>query len=398
MPGIPTDEDGPVFRAPWEAHAFAMALRLYERGVFTWSEWAAALAEEIARAQAAGDPDTGETYYHHWLAALERLDAEIRRRGAAAPAKAGAGADALIAVATHAEADVVLFASSGTAGLDAVLAAIEAGKTIALANKEVLVMGGAVVMNAARKRGVAVLPVDSEHSAIFQSLQGHRSEDVKRIILTASGGPFLNYPPEKLAQVSVADALNHPNWSMGKKITIDSATMMNKGLEVIEARWLFDVLPGKIDVNIHPQSIIHSMVEYVDGCVIAQLGTPDMKAPIAYALSYPKRVATGVKPLDLTLFSGLTFFKPDLGKFRCLQLAHDAMAAGESMPAVMNAANEIAVEAFLGGRIPFLAIAEVIERTMNAHQPHRVGSFDEVLAVDRWSREKTREFLTAGVY
>ena len=191
----------------------------------------------------------------------------------------------------------------------------------------------------------------------------------------------------------MADALNHPNWSMGKKITIDSATMMNKGLEVIEARWLFDVPVARIDVNIHPQSIIHSMVEYIDGCVIAQLGMPDMKAPIAYALSYPERVATGVKPLDLTALSGLTFFRPDLGKFRCLKLAYQALDAGESMPAVMNAANEVAVEAFLAGRIGFTEIARAIERTMELHQPHRLGSIEEVLYVDRWGREKTRELL-----
>ncbi len=307
-----------------------------------------------------------------------------------------AGVEGMIAAATVAEADMVVAAIVGAAGLVPTAAAIKAGKDIALANKETLVTAGHLIMQAVEDAGVKLYPVDSEHSAVFQSIEGHRSEDIEKIILTASGGPFLNSPLAKLSEVTVSDALNHPNWSMGKKITIDSATMMNKGLEVIEARWLFDVLPGKIDVNIHPQSIIHSMVEYIDGCVIAQLGTPDMKGPIAYALSYPERVATGVKPLDLTAFSGLTFFKPDLEKFRCLQLAYDAMAAGESMPAVMNAANEIAVEAFLGGRIPFLAIADVIERTMNAHQSHRVGSFDEVLAVDRWSREKTREFLGTG--
>jgi 1-deoxy-D-xylulose-5-phosphate reductoisomerase len=194
-----------------------------------------------------------------------------------------------------------------------------------------------------------------------------------------------------LKKVSVRDALNHPNWSMGKKITIDSATMMNKGLEVLEARWLFDTPVEKIDVNIHPQSIIHSMVEYVDGCVIAQLGTPDMKAPIAYALSYPERVSTGVKPLDLTALSGLTFFKPDLDKFPCLGLAYRAINVGESMPAVMNAANEIAVDAFLEGRIGFVQIAETIERTMNAHTAHDLKSIDEVLKADLWSRETARE-------
>ena len=245
-------------------------------------------------------------------------------------------------------------------------------------------------MDMVSRYGVKLYPVDSEHSAVFQSIEGHRSQDISKIILTASGGPFRNTPVEQLAHVTVRDALNHPNWSMGRKITIDSATMMNKGLEVLEARWLFDAPVDKIEVNIHPQSIIHSMVEYVDGCVIAQLGTPDMKAPIAYALSYPERIATGVQPLDLTTFSGLTFFKPDLDKFRCLGLAYRAIDDGESMPAVMNAANEIAVEAFLNGAIGFLQIAEVIERTMDAHQAHDLKSIDEVLQADGWGRDTAR--------
>jgi 1-deoxy-D-xylulose-5-phosphate reductoisomerase len=240
---------------------------------------------------------------------------------------------------------------------------------------------------------VSLYPVDSEHSAVFQSIEGHRSEDIEKIILTASGGPFLNWPLEKLATVTIADALNHPNWAMGRKITIDSATMMNKGLEVIEARWLFDVPAAKIDVNIHPQSIIHSMVEYIDGCVIAQLGTPDMKAPIAYALSYPERVATGVKPLDLTLFSGLTFFKPDLEKFRCLKLAYDALDSGPSMPTVMNAANEIAVAAFLEERIGYNDIAAVIEETMSAHGAVELVNIDDVLHADCWGRNKASETI-----
>ncbi|MBI5656382.1 MAG: 1-deoxy-D-xylulose-5-phosphate reductoisomerase [Geobacter sp.] len=305
------------------------------------------------------------------------------------------GVEGLIAAATHADAEMVVAAIVGAAGLVPTMAAIHAGKDLALANKETLVTAGHLVMEAVAAKGIKLYPVDSEHSAVFQSIEGHRGEDIEKIILTASGGPFLNTPAAKLAEVTVADALNHPNWSMGKKITIDSASMMNKGLEVIEARWLFDVPPEKIDVNIHPQSIIHSMVEYVDGCVIAQLGTPDMKAPIAYALSYPERVSTGVKPLDLTAFSGLTFFRPDLEKFRCLKLAYQAMAAGESMPAVMNAANEIAVESFLDGRIRFLDISAVIERTMSLHQPHSLGTIEEVLGVDRWAREKTREQLQA---
>jgi 1-deoxy-D-xylulose-5-phosphate reductoisomerase len=300
------------------------------------------------------------------------------------------GVEGLTAAATADETDMVVAAIVGAAGLAPTAAAVRAGKDIALANKETLVTAGHIFMEMVSRYGVKLYPVDSEHSAVFQSIEGHRSQDISKIILTASGGPFRNTPVEQLAHVTVRDALNHPNWSMGRKITIDSATMMNKGLEVLEARWLFDAPVDKIDVNIHPQSIIHSMVEYVDGCVIAQLGTPDMKAPIAYALSYPERIATGVTPLDLTTFSGLTFFKPDLDKFRCLALAYRAINDGESMPAVMNAANEIAVEAFLDGGIGFLQIAEVIERTMDAHQAHDLKSIEEVLQADSWGRDTAR--------
>ncbi|HEY6837943.1 MAG TPA: 1-deoxy-D-xylulose-5-phosphate reductoisomerase [Geobacteraceae bacterium] len=306
-----------------------------------------------------------------------------------------AGVPGLIAAATAAETDMVVAAIVGAAGLVPTAAAIKAGKDVALANKETLVTAGHLIMAMVAEQGVKLYPVDSEHSAVFQSLQGHRSTDVKRIILTASGGPFRTWPLEKLGRVSVADALNHPNWSMGQKITIDSATMMNKGLEVIEARWLFDLPGDRIAVNIHPQSIIHSMVEYVDGCVMAQLGVPDMKAPIAYALTYPERVATGVKPLDLTDLSGLTFFNPDHDRFPALGLAYRALNEGESMPAVLNAANEIAVEAFLAGKIGFTDIPRTIEKTMAAHQSHRLGSIDDVLHVDRWGREKAREIVAA---
>ncbi|KAA0893275.1 1-deoxy-D-xylulose-5-phosphate reductoisomerase [Oryzomonas rubra] len=307
------------------------------------------------------------------------------------------GVEGLIAAATADETEMVVAAIVGAAGLVPTAAAIRAGKDIALANKETLVTAGHLFMNMVAEYGVKLYPVDSEHSAVFQSMEGHRSEDITRIILTASGGPFLNTPTEQLAGVTVRDALNHPNWSMGRKITIDSATMMNKGLEVLEARWLFGVPVEKIDVNIHPQSIIHSMVEYVDGCVIAQLGSPDMKAPIAYALSYPERVATGVKPLDLTALSGLTFFRPDREKFRCLGLAYRAIKDGESMPAVMNAANEIAVEAFLEGRLGFMQIAQVIERTMDAHEAHNLKSIEEVLLADRWGRDRAREICRGMV-
>ena len=303
------------------------------------------------------------------------------------------GIPGLIAAATVSDIDMVVAAIVGAAGLVPTAAAVKAGKDVALANKETLVTAGRLIMELVAEKGVRLLPVDSEHSAVFQSLQGHRSVDVERIILTASGGPFLNYPLNKLSTVTVADALNHPNWSMGKKISIDSATMMNKGLEVIEARWLFDMPAEKIAVNIHPQSIIHSMVEYRDGCVMAQLGVPDMKAPIAYALTYPERVATGVSPLDLTTLSGLSFSKPDTDRFPSLGLAYQALQGGESLPAVMNAANEVAVEAFLTGRIRFTEIPVVIEKTMAAHDPGAFLSFEDVLFADRWGRAKAREIL-----
>lgn len=303
------------------------------------------------------------------------------------------GVPGLIAAATAGESHVVVAAIVGAAGLVPTAAAIKAGKDIALANKETLVTAGRLMMDLVREKGVRLYPVDSEHSAVFQSLEGQSRKDVRRIILTASGGPFLNLPLDRLSRVSVADALNHPNWSMGQKITIDSATMMNKGLEVIEARWLFNVPAEQIAVNIHPQSIIHSMVEYADGCVMAQLGVPDMKAPIAYALTYPERIPTGVKPLDLTELTGLTFLAPDYQRFPALKLAYDALAAGESMPAVMNAANEVAVEAFLKGKIGFTDIATSIARTMDSHEPRSLATIEDVLSSDLWAREKSRELI-----
>lgn len=304
------------------------------------------------------------------------------------------GAEGLCAVATAPGTQMVVAAIVGAAGLLPTAAAIRAGKDVALANKETLVTAGHLFMELVERHRVKLYPVDSEHSAVFQSIEGHRSQDITKIILTASGGPFREGPLENLKNVTVQDALHHPNWNMGRKITIDSATMMNKGLEVIEARWLFDVPAEKISVNIHPQSIIHSMVEYVDGCVIAQLGIPDMKAPIAYALSYPERVTSGVKPLDLTSLSGLTFFKPDSERFPCLELAYRALGEGESMAAVMNAANEVAVEAFLAGRISYLQIARLIEKTMDAHQAHPLASIEEVLETDLWGRITARKICT----
>jgi 1-deoxy-D-xylulose-5-phosphate reductoisomerase len=310
------------------------------------------------------------------------------------------GPQGLIDVATHPDADVVLFASSGTAALDAVLAAIEAGKTIALANKEILVMAGSVVMAAAKARGVAVLPVDSEHNAIHQCLHGRESSEVRRLILTASGGPFRGMGPGQLDAVTAADALNHPTWRMGQKITIDSATLMNKGLEVIEARWLFDVQADRIGVLVHPQSIVHSMVEFIDGSVIAQLGVTDMRLPIQYAFSYPERWTTPLPPLDLARAGRLDFEEPDTEGFPCLGMAFRALRGPEGLSIVLNAANEIAVAAFLEERLPFTGIAAVIRRAMDAYEaeprtPH-VAGLGDVRAIDSWAREFAAR-LTTGV-
>ena len=306
------------------------------------------------------------------------------------------GAAGLLELSTHPDVDILLCASSGTAALEAVIAAIEAGKTIALANKEVLVMAGDLVMRTARRHGVAVLPVDSEHNAIHQCLHGRAASEIRRLVLTASGGPFRSWPAEQLAKARPEDALRHPTWQMGRKITIDSATLMNKGLEVIEAHWLFGVGPGRIDVVVHPQSIVHSMVELTDGSTIAQLGVTDMRLPIQYAFSYPDRWGPLLPPLDLLRAGTLEFFPPDTGRFPCLRLAADALAAGGTMPVVLNAANEVAVEAFLEGRLAFPAIAQVIERTMAAHDLQTADSLESVRDADRWGRERARA-VTAGL-
>jgi 1-deoxy-D-xylulose-5-phosphate reductoisomerase len=300
--------------------------------------------------------------------------------------QAAAGSAGLIAVATHPDVDIVICASAGTAGLEAVLAAIDAGKTIALANKEVLVMAGSLVTTAARKRGVAILPVDSEHNAIHQCLHGRRKDEIARIILTASGGPFREFSAAALEGVKPEEALRHPTWRMGRKITIDSATLMNKGLEVIEAHWLFDVPADKIDVVIHPQSIVHSMVELVDGSILAQLGGADMKLPIQYACSYPDRWEAPVARLDLTASGRLEFHKPDLQRFPCLRLAYRALEAGSSHAVVLNAANEVAVASYLEEKISFVSIPRLIEQAMDAHETVAVNTLGEVRAVDAWAR------------
>ena len=304
---------------------------------------------------------------------------------------AGSGRDGLVAVASHPDVDVVLCASSGTEALEAVLAAIEHRKTILLANKEVLVVAGGIVTEAAARHGVAILPVDSEHNAIHQCLHGRAPSEVRRLILTASGGPFRGRSASDLTVVSADDALKHPTWRMGRKITIDSATLMNKGLEVIEARWLFGVGGDRIDIVIHPQSIVHSMVELTDGSIIAQLGVTDMRLPIQYAFSYPDRWAGPLPPLDLARAGRLDFEVPDTEAFPCLRLAYRALEAERSLPVVLNAANEIAVALFLDGKLGFTSIAGVIDRTMGAHRPAEVGTLAAVRAVDRWAREHARE-------
>ena len=304
----------------------------------------------------------------------------------------GFGVDGATVAGSMDGVDLTVSAISGAAGLIPTLAAVKAGKEIALANKETLVMAGELVMAEAVERGVKILPVDSEHSAVFQSIAGHRVEDIKRIILTASGGPFRERPVEEFDTISPAEALNHPNWEMGRKITIDSATLLNKGLEVIEARWLFGLPPEKIDVTVHPQSIVHSMVEYIDGSVMAQMGSPDMKGPIAYALAYPERVESGAAPLDLTRGS-LDFSLPDTAKFPCLALSYDALKSGGTMPAVLNAADEVAVEAFLEERIPFTGIAALIEGVMDAHDNNLTPSLEDVLEADAWARRAASEVV-----
>jgi len=296
-------------------------------------------------------------------------------------------------VATAPEVDIVLAAIVGGAGLMPCLKGLLAGKDIALANKEALVMAGEIFVNAAKTKGVSLLPVDSEHSAIFQCLQGNQRAEVDKIILTASGGPFLRTPLRRLDKVSVIQALKHPNWKMGQKITIDSATMMNKGLEVIEARWEFDMDPSGIQVVIHPQSVVHSMVRYQDGAIIAQLGIPDMRIPIAYALAFPNRLKGSWPALDLTQHSELNFLPVEKRRFPALALAYQALSEGGTMPAVLNGANEIAVAAFLSGRIGFREIHRIITKTMQRHASRHAKEIGEILEVDRWARQEASSLI-----
>jgi len=339
-------------------------------------------------------------------AAIADLDAakEFAQRSREKGVVCLTGPDGLKQLACLPEADLILVAVTGIAGLAPTMEAISSGKTVALANKETLVAGGSLVMSIARRRGVPVIPVDSEHSAIFQCLQteagvqapgvGHpMSKSFARLILTGSGGPFRGMSGDQLRDVTPEQALRHPTWQMGAKITIDSATLMNKGLEVIEARWLFDVDYPDIDVLIHPQSIVHGLVVYRDGSVIAQMGRPDMRAPIQYALMFPDRPANRLEALDLAGAAQLTFDRPDLKTFRCLALAIEAGMAGGTMPAVLNAANEVAVMAFLGGKTTFLSIAAVVEEVMSLHDVVPGPDLEEILAADGWARQAAEHLL-----
>ena len=343
--------------------------------------------------------------YAVMLQVLAAEDLRAQLKGIGSSTVVLQGADALNEVAAHPQVDVVMAAIVGAAGLHPAMAAARAGKRILLANKETLVMAGNLFMQAVAEGGATLLPIDSEHNAIFQVLPNQRSTHstdanlaslgVKRILLTASGGPFRNASLQELRMVTRAQALNHPNWVMGPKITVDSATMMNKGLEVIEAHWLFNAHPSQIDVVVHPQSIIHSMVEYIDGSVLAQLGNPDMRTPIAYGLGYPDRLSSGVSSLDLIKTAHLDFLAPDMVRFPCLKIAYDALEAGGTAPAILNAANEIAVEAFLSEKIGFMCIPEIIQSVLAASNIEPVTSIDQLVTVDARARQAATQTIKA---
>jgi 1-deoxy-D-xylulose-5-phosphate reductoisomerase len=356
-----------VERTRGRFHVFALAARRNAR----------ALAEQVRR------------FHPRIVAMADPVAARSLRDilGADAP-EILEGDEGVAALAAHSEVDFVLAAIAGGAGLRSTAAAIEAGKQVGLANKESMVLAGELLMARAAARGVRILPVDSEHSAIFQALVGHDRAHVRRLLLTASGGPLRGVPAGELASVTPARALKHPNWSMGDKITIDSATLMNKGLEVIEARWLFDIDPRRIDIVVHPESIVHSMVEYVDGSVVAQLGVSDMRGPISYAMAYPERLPLDLPPLDLSRLGRLTFEPPDPARFPAFTLAYRALEIGGTGPAVLSGADEAAVEAFLAGRCGFTRIAQVCEEVLDAHVPEPLRSVEQALAASDWGRRQ----------
>lgn len=322
--------------------------------------------------------------FHPMLAVMgsEEAATDLKNRIADTDTRVSAGMEGMLELAILPQMEVLVTAIVGMIGIRPTIAAIKAGKTIALANKETLVTAGHIIMPLAKEKGVSILPVDSEHSAIFQSMHGENRERVSKILLTASGGPFRGKKTEELQNITVEDALKHPNWSMGRKITVDSATLVNKGLEVMEAKWLFDVEPEQIQVVVHPQSIIHSMVEYVDGGIMAQLGMPDMKLPIQYALFYPDRRPMDGRRVDFFALKSISFEEPDIKTFRGLQLAYDAIAAGGSMPTVFNAANEKAVGLFLDKKIRFLAIYDLIQGAMEQHKVIANPTVDEILEAE----------------
>ena len=307
------------------------------------------------------------------------------------------GTKGYIEIATLSDVNMAIAAMTGSSGLLPTFSAITAGKDVALANKETLVMAGSLLINESKKLGVNIYPIDSEHSAIQQSIQGHSREDLKKIILTGSGGPFKDFSIEELSKVTPEEALKHPKWKMGRKITIDSATMMNKGMEAIEAKWLFNVKIDQIEILLHPQSIIHSMVEYMDGSIIAQLAPTDMRIPISYALSYPRHLKVDLPSLNLLDIEKLSFGKPDKKRFRCLDLALAAGKTGESMPAVLNGANEIGVNAFLEGKIGFLEIPQLIEKTMEKHETFAINSIHKVIEADQWAKSMAKKILNKMV-
>lgn len=342
------------------------------------------LIEQVRRHRPAAVAITGEGVDRSVVDQVKQLGAEVYL-----------GEPGMVRLATRDDVDIVLAAVVGAAGLPAVIAAVGAGKTLALANKESLVVAGSLVIPEARKRGVPILPVDSEHSAVFQAMQCGRAQEVRRVILTASGGPFRSASREQIERATLADALNHPTWRMGNKITIDSATMFNKGLEIIEACWLFDLPPEKVEVVVHPESIIHSMVEFVDGSVIAQLSPPDMRTPIQYALTYPHRAQGCSKRLDITGAFKLHFEPPDFDRFPALRIAYDVARRGGTLGAVMNAANEAAVAAFASGNIPFGEISRLVELTIARHRLQPSPTLDDLLEADRWARQTVQSLCAA---
>jgi 1-deoxy-D-xylulose-5-phosphate reductoisomerase len=334
--------------------------------------------------------------HHPAFVSMMNADAAAALRSRVPRANVGQGMEGLVAAATHPDVRIVVVSVKGAIGLIPTLAAIESGKTVALASKEVLVAGGDVVMRRARERGVDVVPIDSEHSAIFQCLHGENAESVEAIVLTASGGPFREWSAERLAAVTAEDALAHPTWNMGPKITVDSATLMNKGLEVIEAHWLFGVPADRIEVVVHPQSIIHSMVRYRDGSVLAQMGLPDMRLPIQYALFHPERPPNDLERLNLARVGTLTFEEPDLERFPCLALAYKAAATGMTAPAILSAANEEAVDLFLSGNLSFTGIPYVVGKALTESEPVEPREVGDVLAADAWARHFVRRFVEQG--